>query len=114
MDAAPQQPQLVNDEFTVQPTRWRKFKNASQNLSSSKELILFVILCFGYPIVVSTIHFFDKPHTVHLTSAVIIRRMVLTVIVITVAGLFLRLRGWNFRAIGFHFSWRGVVAGVPL
>lgn len=116
MSDAPPPTDIDSAEFIAEPPyiRLEKFGNRVRNVAPTTELVLALGLCFGIPVIVSTILLFRQAQVVRLTDRVLIRQMILELVCIGTAALLLWCRGWSFHRIGLRFSWRGIIAGFPL
>ena len=89
-------------------------RSAIERLSPRGEFFLILVLCFGYFIVGSTWQLVrgtaDREFTATRTSVAIITELAL----LAAAAWVLHVRGWPMQTLGFQFSWRDLLASIPL
>jgi CAAX protease family protein len=114
IEPAQNEPDYSEPIATKPSARWNKPLYTIRKLSTAAEFALMFLLCFTLPIVFSTLQLFHKAQIVRLTTKGTVSQMFFILLMMLAAACVLHLRGYDLRALGFRFSWRAVLAGVPL
>jgi membrane protease YdiL (CAAX protease family) len=84
-----------------------------RRLSDRTELVLVTAIAFSLVTVSSAWVLLSGVRQVDLSTARVLRGIVLELLILLAAGAILSARGWTLDRLGLRFSWKAALAGVP-
>jgi uncharacterized protein len=84
-----------------------------RRLSDRSELVLVTAISFTLFTVASAWVLLAGVRQLDLTTARVLRGILIELLILLAVGAILRARGWTLERLGLKFSWKAALAGVP-
>lgn len=84
-----------------------------RRLSDRSELVLVSAIAFSIVTVSSAWMLLSGVRQVDLSTARVLRGIVIELLILGLVAAILRARGWTLDRLGLRFSWKAALAGVP-
>jgi membrane protease YdiL (CAAX protease family) len=84
-----------------------------RGLSDRSEFLVVCLLCFSYSTVTSLLVLLSRVQF-EITTVDLLFAIAEEVVLLALVLAILQIRGWTIHRLGLRFSWRAVLAGVPL
>ena len=85
-----------------------------RKLSDRTEFIVVTAIAFSWVTMSSLSILLSGVRRIELTTAAVLRSILIEVLILAAVIAILRIRGWTARRLGLEFSWKVALAGIPL